>query len=121
MQWILDNIFTIFTSLFGGTSIIALFLEKNKRRITEKQLNADALQKMQEAYAIFTNDSTSRYNELKIETEKQLANMQSRIDDIAKELVLEKSTSQKFSLENTVLKRENELLQKELTDCKEKL
>lgn len=120
-QWLLDNIFTIITTVFGGTSILALFLEKNKRRIQEKQLSADALTKMQEAYSIFTKDSTSRYNELKEEMEKELEKLKVRLDEIAKELLLEKNTSQKFSLENTVLKRENEILQQELIDCKEKL
>lgn len=121
MQWILDNIFTIISTVFGGTSIVALFLEKNKRRIQEKQLSADALTKMQEAYAIFTNDSTLRYNDLKEEMERELTKLKTKVDEIAKELLLEKNTSQKFSLENSVLKKENEILQKELTECKEKL
>lgn len=121
MEWLQNNLLTIISSLFGGGSILALFLEKNKRRIQEKQLSADALTKMQEAYAIFTSDSTLRYNELKVEMERELIKLKTKVDEVLKELQLEKNTSQKFSLENSILKKENEILQQELTDCKEKL
>lgn len=121
LDWILNNIFTIVPTIFGGTSIIALFLEKNKRRIQEKQLSADALTKMQEAYAVFTEHTTTRYNALKEEMDKEVGKLKTRLSDIEKELFLERNKNQQASLENNILKKENEILQQELTDCKEKL
>lgn len=64
-QLILDNIFTILSSLFGGGSFLAYFFERNKRKNEDAQGAADALTKMQEAYDKFTQDSLRTYEELR--------------------------------------------------------
>lgn len=65
-DFFVDNFSIIFTTLFGGGGFLAgLFLERRKRRIEEKQLHADALKTIQEAYNTFSNDLLERYNDLK--------------------------------------------------------
>lgn len=121
MEWILNNFLSIVTTLFGGTSLVALVMEKNKRRIEERQLSADALAKMQEAYAVFTEDSNKRYISLKQEMESELSKLKERLSKILEQLELEKIAANQALLEKNTLLKENELLHKELTDCKEKL
>ena len=69
-EWLLENIFSIITTVFGGGSFFAYITERKKRIIEEKQLGADALTKMQEAYDKFTTDSLKRYEELSSEVEE---------------------------------------------------
>lgn len=63
-QWIMDNILTLITTVLGGTSFVGYVLERKKRRIEERQLNADALSRMQEAYDKFVEHSNTNYREL---------------------------------------------------------
>jgi archaellum component FlaC len=107
-QWVLDNIFSIITTIFGGTSFVAYLSEKRKRKIEEKQLTTDALKSMQEAYDKFTEDLLNRYNEiseelLKVKEElalvkKNLADevlkyntLQQRYEGVLKELEIVKN------------------------------
>lgn len=62
--WITDNLLSIITTLLGGTSLIGYVLERRKRLIEEKQLSADALQKMQDAYRDFVEHANTNYREL---------------------------------------------------------
>ena len=48
-QLLTDNIVSIITTLFGGGSFYAYYIEKGKRKIEQKQLGADALKTMQDA------------------------------------------------------------------------
>lgn len=65
-DFFMDNFSIIFTTLFGGGGFIAgLFLERRKRRIEEKQLHAEALKTIQEAYNVFSLDLLKMYNDLK--------------------------------------------------------
>lgn len=63
-EWLVDNLLTIFTTLLGGTSLVGYLTERKKRRIEERQLNADALTRMQEAYDKFVEHSNTNYKEL---------------------------------------------------------
>ncbi|MDR2205821.1 MAG: hypothetical protein LBE36_06675 [Flavobacteriaceae bacterium] len=63
-QFIIDNIISILTTIFGGGSLYAYYTEKKKRKIEEKQLGADALKTMQDAYDKFTEDALRRYQEV---------------------------------------------------------
>ncbi|WP_340074552.1 hypothetical protein [Leptobacterium sp. I13] len=101
-QWLLDNMFSIITALFGGGSFFAYITERKKRKIEEKQLTADALSKMQEAYDKFMEDSLIRYKDLREE-----------IDDLKKKLV-----DVKTQLNNE--KRKNSLLKNEFENYKKK-
>lgn len=75
-QFILENFFQIITSIFGGTSFLAWILERKKRKLEEKQLAADALDKMQSAYDKFTEDSLERYKSLREEVEELKKSLQ---------------------------------------------
>ena len=66
-QLLTDNIVSIITTLFGGGSFYAYYIEKGKRKIEEKQLSSDALKSMQDAYDKFTADSLKHYEELSAE------------------------------------------------------
>ena len=68
-QFLADNILSIITTLFGGGSFYAYYVERNKRKIEEKQLSSDALKSMQDAYDKFTEDSLKRYEELSTEVQ----------------------------------------------------
>lgn len=66
-NFIAENLFSIITAIFGGGSLLGWFVERNKRKAEEKQLQADALKNMQLAYDKFTADSVERYDALKEE------------------------------------------------------
>jgi len=82
-QWLIDNATTILTALFGGGSFWAFLQERRKRQIEERQMGADALSRMQEAYDRFTADSLEQYNSLKREVEelkKKLGDMRQSME-----------------------------------------
>lgn len=69
-QWIIENFFTLITTIFGSTSFLGYVLERKKRRIQEKQETTDALKSMQEAYNKFTEDMFKKYEEQTLEINK---------------------------------------------------
>lgn len=87
-EWLFDNIFTILTSLLGSTSLVGWILERNKRKIEEKQATSDALKSMQHAYDEFTKDALEKYKELREEvnalrdelTKERLKNFQLEVE-----------------------------------------
>lgn len=95
-QWLADNVITIFTTILGGTSFVGYIIEKRKRKIEEKQLSADALKTMQEAYDKFTEDSLRRYQDLQME-----------FQIVKDELKSLKSEYAKLQIENEHLLRKN--------------
>jgi len=103
-EWILENIGTILTGVFGSTSFVALLLEKNKRKIEEKQLGADALTKMQEGYDKFTSDLLNRYDELK----NEITELKKDLVEVTEELEHEKSNYKKLKIAYDTLKEEFE-------------
>lgn len=104
-QWILDNIFSVISTIFGGTSFVAYLSERRKRKIEEKQLTTDALKSMQEAYDKFTEDLLNRYNEMAkelLQVKEELNHMKQNL----KEEVLKYSTLQS-KYENVLKELEN--------------
>lgn len=96
MEWIQNNIFTIITTIFGSGSFFAWITEKNKRKISEKQASAEALDTMQKAYDKFTEDSLKRYEAVVQE-----------IRDLKEELTKEKVKFGLLQEENVKLKFDN--------------
>ena len=68
-NWILDNIFSIIATIFGGGSFYAFVTEKKKRKIELKSSHADALFGMQETYDKFVDDFTEKYDHLQKDIE----------------------------------------------------
>lgn len=115
-QWLLDNIPLIITTLFGSGSFLAYHTEKKKRRIEEKQLDADALKTMQDAYDKFTEDSLKRYSELSEEVEK----LKEKLLTVTSQLDKEKQNYINLKLEHDNLKISYNKLKKDFDEYKKK-
>ena len=115
-QLLTDNIVSIITTLFGGGSFYAYYVEKNKRKIEEKQLSSDALKSMQDAYDKFTEDSLKRYSELSEEVEK----LKEKLLTVTSQLDKEKQNYINLKLEHDSLKISYNKLKKDFDDYKKK-
>ena len=115
-QLLTDNILSIITTLFGGGSFYAYYVERNKRRIEEKQLNSDALKSMQDAYDKFTEDSLKRYSELSEEVEK----LKEKLLTVTSQLDKEKQNYINLKLEHDNLKISYNKLKKDFDEYKKK-
>ena len=115
-QILTDNLISIITTLFGGGSFYAYYVEKNKRKIEEKQLSSDALKSMQDAYDKFTEDSLKRYSELSEEVEK----LKEKLLTVTSQLDKEKQNYINLKLEHDNLKISYNKLKKDFDDYKKK-
>ena len=115
-QLLTDNILSIITTLFGGGSFYAYYVERNKRRIEEKQLSSDALKSMQDAYDKFTEDSLKRYSELSEEVEK----LKEKLLTVTSQLDKEKQNYINLKLEHDNLKISYNKLKKDFDEYKKK-
>ena len=115
-QFLADNILSIITTLFGGGSFYAYYVERNKRRIEEKQLSSDALKSMQDAYDKFTEDSLKRYSELSEEVEK----LKEKLLTVTSQLDKEKQNYINLKLEHDNLKISYNKLKKDFDEYKKK-
>ena len=115
-QLLADNILSIITTLFGGGSFYAYYVERNKRRIEEKQLSSDALKSMQDAYDKFTEDSLKRYSELSGEVEK----LKEKLLTVTSQLDKEKQNYINLKLEHDNLKISYNKLKKDFDEYKKK-
>ena len=115
-QLLTDNIVSIITTLFGGGSFYAYYIEKNKRKIEEKQLSSDALKSMQDAYDKFTEDSLKRYSELSEEVEK----LKEKLLTVTSQLDKEKQNYINLKLEHDNLKISYNKLKKDFDEYKKK-
>ena len=115
-QLFTDNIVSIITTLFGGGSFYAYYVERNKRKIEEKQLSSDALKSMQDAYDKFTEDSLKRYSELSEEVQKLKENLLT----VTSQLDKEKQNYINLKLEHDNLKISYNKLKKDFDDYKKK-
>ena len=115
-QWLLDNIPLIITTLFGSGSFLAYHTEKKKRKIEEKQLGADALTKMQEAYDKFTSDSLKRYEELSGE----VADLKKKLNGVTSQLESEKTNYSTLKTAHDKLKTAYDKLKAEFDAYKKK-
>ena len=115
-QLLTDNILSIITTLFGGGSFYAYYVEKGKRKIEEKQLSSDALKSMQDAYDKFTEDSLKRYSELSGEVEK----LKEKLLTVTSQLDKEKQNYINLKLEHDNLKISYNKLKKDFDEYKKK-
>ena len=115
-QLFTDNIVSIITTLFGGGSFYAYYVERNKRKIEEKQLSSDALKSMQDAYDKFTEDSLKRYSELSEEVEK----LKEKLLTVTSQLDKEKQNYINLKLEHDNLKISYNKLKKDFDEYKKK-
>ena len=115
-QLVTDNILSIITTLFGGGSFYAFWVEKNKRKIEEKQLSSDALKSMQDAYDKFTEDSLKRYEDLSSEVEK----LKKNLTNVTAQLNLERENNEALRKEHDSLKVAYNKLKKDFDEYKKK-
>ena len=115
-QLLADNILSIITTLFGGGSFYAYYVEKNKRKIEEKQLSSDALKSMQDAYDKFTEDSLKRYEELSVEVQ----DLKKKLIEVTTQLSTEKQNYATLREEHDNLKISYNKLKKDFDDYKKK-
>lgn len=114
-DFVFENALSIITSLFGAGGVYAYYSERKKRKIEEKQLSADALQKMQEAYDRFTSDQTKRYVELSEEIsvlKKKYAELQTEVEEKDEKYTLLKRAYDILKTEHDKLKKAFEALKK---------
>ena len=115
-QLLTDNIVSIITTLFGGGSFYAYYVEKNKRKIEEKQLSSDALKSMQDAYDKFTEDSLKRYEDLSIEVQ----DLKKKLTEVTTQLSKEKQNYAILREEHDNLKISYNKLKKDFDEYKKK-
>ena len=115
-QLLTDNIVSIITTLFGGGSFYAYYVEKGKRKIEEKQLDADALKTMQDAYDKFTADSLKHYEELSAEVQ----DLKKKLTEVTTQLSTEKHNYAILREEHDNFKISYNKLKKDFDDYKEK-
>ena len=115
-QLLADNIVSVITTIFGGGSFYAYYVEKNKRKIEEKQLSSDALKSMQDAYDKFTEDSLKRYEDLSEEVEK----LKEKLLTVTSQLDKEKQNYINLKLEHDNLKISYNKLKKDFDEYKKK-
>ena len=115
-QLLTDNILSIITTLFGGGSFYAYYVERNKRRIEEKQLSSDALKSMQDAYDKFTADALKHYEELSVEVK----NKKKKLIEVTTQLSKEKQNYAPLREEHDNLKVSYNKLKKDFDEYKKK-
>ena len=115
-QLLTDNIVSIITTLFGGGSFYAYYIEKGKRKIEAKQLGADALKTMQDAYDKFTADSLKHYEELSAEVQ----DLKKKLTEVTTQLSTEKQNYTTLREEHDNLKISYNKLKKDFDDYKKK-
>ena len=115
-QFLMDNLISIITTLFGGGSFYAFWVEKGKRKIEQKQLGADALKSMQDAYDKFTEDSLKHYEELSAEVQ----DLKKKLIEVTTQLSKEKQNYATLREEHDNLKISYNKLKKDFDDYKKK-
>lgn len=113
-QWLIDNATTILTALFGGGSFWAFVKERRKRKIEERQMGADALSRMQEAYDRFTADSLEQYTALR----KEVDELKKKLADVQQSLKAEKSRYTRLKQDYDTLRKNYDKLKKEFETYK---
>ena len=115
-QLLTDNVISIITTLFGGGSFYAYYVERNKRRIEEKQLSSDALKSMQDAYDKFTADALKHYEELSVEVQ----DLKKKLIEVTTQLSKEKQNYAILREEHDNLKISYNKLKKDFDEYKKK-
>lgn len=115
-QILTENLVSIITTVFGGGSFYAYYIEKGKRKIEAKQLGADALKTMQDAYDKFTADSLKHYEELSAEVQ----DLKKKLTEVTTQLSTEKQNYINLKLEHDNLKISYNRLKKDFDEYKKK-
>ena len=115
-QLLTENLVSIITTVFGGGSFYAYYVEKNKRKIEEKQLSSDALKSMQDAYDKFTADALKHYEELSVEVE----DLKKKLTEVTTQLSAEKQNYATLREEHDNLKISYNRLKKDFDEYKKK-
>ena len=115
-QFLMDNLISIITTLFGGGSFYAFWVEKGKRKIEQKQLGADALKSMQDAYDKFTADALKHYEELSVEVQ----DLKKKLIEVTTQLSKEKQNYATLREEHDNLKISYNKLKKDFDEYKKK-
>ena len=115
-QLISENIGTIIATIFGSGSLYGWFYERRKSKIQEKQLDADALKTMQDAYDKFTEDSLKRYEDLRNEIQE----LKNRLLDVTTQLNTERQNYETLRQEHDNLKVAYNKLKKDFDEYKKK-
>ena len=115
-QLISENIGTIIATIFGSGSLYGWFYERRKNKIQEKQLGADALKSMQDAYDKFTEDSLKRYEDLSTEVQ----DLKKKLIEVTTQLSKEKQNYAILREEHDNLKISYNKLKKDFDDYKKK-
>ena len=115
-QILTENLVSIITTVFGGGSFYAYYIEKGKRKIEAKQLGADALKTMQDAYDKFTADSLKHYEELSAEVQ----DLKKKLTEVTTQLSAEKQNYATLREEHDNLKISYNRLKKDFDDYKKK-
>jgi len=99
--WLAENFYNIITTIFGGGSLMAFFLERKKRQSSAKQT-------IQSVYDKFVKDSQNRYLELLAqinEIKKELDNVYSELEKVTQELNEEKQKGSLLKISYETLKK----------------
>ena len=115
-QLISENIGTIIATIFGSGSLYGWFYERRKNKIQEKQLGADALKSMQDAYDKFTEDSLKRYEDLSTEVQ----DLKKKLIEVTTQLSKEKQNYAILREEHDNLKISYKKHKKDFDDYKKK-
>ena len=115
-QLLVDNLGTVIATLFGSGSLYGWFYERKKNKIQEKQLDADALKTMQDAYDKFTEDSLNRYEDLRNEVQE----LKKNLNDVTTQLNTERQNYEALREEHDNLKVSYNKLKKDFDDYKKK-
>ena len=115
-QLLTENLVSIITTVFGGGSFYAYYIEKGKRKIEEKQLSSDALKSMQDAYDKFTADSLKHYEELSAEVQ----DLKKKLTEVTTQLSAEKQNYATLREEHDNLKISYNRLKKDFDEYKKK-
>lgn len=107
-QFLIDNFFSIITSIFGGGSFLAYLFERKKTKaMTNQEIakasqeEATALTNMRAAYKEFTDDMNLKYDELSNEVKE----LKKKLTDVTSELDEEKKKYK--NLKDSYLKLKN--------------
>lgn len=115
-QILIDNLALIITTILGSGSAYGWFTERKKRGIEEKQIGADALKTMQDAYDRFTQDSSKKYDELKDE----VTDLKKKLNGVTSQLESEKTNYSTLKLAHDKLKTAYDKLKAEFDAYKKK-
>lgn len=101
-QFFIENALALLSMLFGGGSFWAYLTERKKRRIEQKELEANALKTMQSAYDTFAKDMQERMNIMRTE----INYLNEKVTALTKELDFERDKYRELQKKVSAIKSE---------------